>query len=343
MNVTNCFSYADYDIEWLQTFFSQSTIDLYDNYVYQEKSLTLQNGATIVVNSQVDERRSANPLLLDPNTGTCFFCDYVRCNARDTILLSPDSFLYKPNNQLKILMVSTKCGPEPTIQHFIDMCILSDRLKPVSTLTVINMPGSGASIPQHFHTQIWPKKGSLGRLFDNFQCSRNPFSVSDQVSLREIRRPMWGIELTFDEVDPVIIGKRLYEATQLVRYKAQLHLSYNIYIDSARPKSILIIFRESWKECPFQLYELQAIIENIISTDKARAVSIRESDNANWRWGWSECMGGMSPRDTSFDDFSIFNDLFWQRIYNFMDFDPRYRDSLSNSIIEFYKKDYIGA
>ncbi len=292
---------------------------------------------TLVVKPGKDSRRSCNPLELTPKTTKCF-CDFIKFQSFDVKSLSSSSNVFINSEKTKACMASKLCGPEPTVEHFIDLYRLASALANSPIIIAINLHGSGASVPQHFHTQICPKGESLTRLLANFRCSQKSI-FPDQACLevKEIVQPMWGIEIKFGKgYLPENIGGLLFKAIHSLRYRSQLKLSYNLYVDSQKPDLVRIIFRESRKECPFGIYEGFSMLTK--RTNKVTARQIVNLDSARWRWGWAECIGELPARDDIFADANELDSEFWKEVYEFMSLDKTYRASIRNNVINILRE-----
>lgn len=276
-----------------------------------------------------DSRRNADPMLLQPETAHSF--NEFRRKSKAVFPFSDHSFLiYRESKRDKVLLSSEACDPEPKEAHFADIFRLLKQLDDKGLIVMVNLAGSGASLPQHFHAQIYPKQDSLQRLWNNFMIDQGKLE-SKEYTIRQITGPLWGLELTLNsKIKPKNAGVQLFNITQNLRLQSQLQLSYNIYIDSACPHVIRILYRESWKERPFFLREVQKITKKYSSSRKARA--IRASANSHWRWGWLECIGGMPARDDSFKNRARFGPAFWKEIMEFMSLPLEYRDAILGNL-----------
>lgn len=318
----------------LKAYFEKSPNDLHSESEwdkYKQSIVFEANSIDIIVKPVFDSRRSSDPLLFDSKTRWCF------CQASTSLQdrkLSTSSLLIPKG---KGILYALECGPEPKEEHFIDMCQVARSFVGIETVLVINLPGSGASLPQHFHIQIWPKGKSWDIWLTNFKPIEHRLMVSNSIEIREFMLPMWGLEIKFPEaISAFQMGKVLYKTTQQLRLHSQLKLTYNLYIDSKEPNVVKIIFRESWKECPFDTAEVHAIISQI--TNELTATRIANSDNAKWRWGWSECVGGLPARDNSFVDSERFGTDFWKKIFQFMTLDYKYQKPVWSRVIDTFEK-----
>lgn len=324
MNTSLLIENAQWLANRLKIYFSKSSQDIHSETDWRQyrQNLKFKNGnIDIILKPVPDSGRSSDPLEFGSKTTWCFCQDDT--SSKNRKLLS--SFMLK--NKGKGILYSMKCGPEPQEEHFIDLCLLAQSFKGVEAILTVNLPGSGASLPQHYHTQIWPKRDSWRNWLNNFKSFENKFTSIDFIEVKEFRRPIWGLEIKFPKDSTAFqIGKRLFQITQQIRLDAQLKLAYNLYIDSKKPNVIKVIYRESWKESPFNTPEVHKII--LESTDEETADKITSSDNAKWRWGWSECIGGLPARDDSFFNDERFNVEFWKKIFQFMTFDSKYQKPL---------------
>ena len=309
--------------------------DFFDASVFDVTVIECGDDIRLILGSplQPDARRSADSLKFE--SAPCFFCGPKGLPSWDEYRLNPASNILVRNEVQIGLQYPEQCGPEPTVEAFVEMLQLAFAVRPHSMLTVVNLYGSGASIPQHFHTQLVPlccRQGESGRqrdialLLENMRLGTQTDSLNDdKIRIREIVAPMWGCEIRFDGTDygPHKVGQMLYNAVQETRYHSQLRLSYNLYIHSVDPSVVTILFREVYKECPFQRHEALGLIAGI--SDAETAERVRASDNARWRWGWLECIGGLPARDGSFADTNAFDAKFWKGVYDFMTLDEKYR------------------
>lgn len=308
------------------------------------KELELPNKAELILMyGERDTRRSMDPLEFVHEATWCY-CKLENSPSSQIYQISTASNLLVDNNRHKAIQYSNICGPEPTADHFSDMLQLAYKLEPSEIITVVNLHGSGASIPQHFHTQIWPlsflhntqgKQNSIALLLNNIRLdlSRSTSLHDQYIHIKEVTFPVWGLQIEFaqDTYTPEKIGRMLYEAIHYkVRYESQLHLSYNLYIKSTQPNVVTVLFREVGKERPFQTPEIYDLITEI--TNLETAARIRSSDNARWRWGWLECIGGLPARDDSFACTDIFDSEFWEGVYDFMTLDKKYRCAIWHQV-----------
>ena len=279
-----------------------------------------------------DVRRNADPLMFDSRTTECF-CGLSAVHP--TQKLSSASGVVFLERRAKAHQYSMMCGPEPVEEHFSDMLELASRLE-ADNMTTFNLHGSGASGPQHFHTQIVSLRtnntgisqpNTLSVLLENIQAREEPFMNHGGIVAREIIFPMWGCKIEFDsQYSPREIGKVLYATIHRgLRFASQMFLSYNLYVRwGAVPGAVTILFRESLKECPFQLDEVQDLLSQ---TDVSVGRRARVSPNRRWRWGYYECLGGFPARDSSFADTSCgkFDYSFWESVLENASVSTQYR------------------
>jgi hypothetical protein len=280
-----------------------------------------------------DTRRREDPLTF--RSAPCFFCGPKGASSWNEYQLNLASNILVRNKIQIGLQYPKQCGPEPTVEAFVEMLQLAFEVRPHSILTVVNLYGSGASVPQHFHTQLVPlycrqdesrKQRDIASLLENIRLGTQMESLNhDKIHIQEIVAPMWGCEIRFDSTDygPHKIGQMLYKAIHGTRYHSQLRLSYNVYIHSGDPSVVTIFFREVYKECPFQRREVLDLIAGIADTKAIERM--HTSDNTQWRWGWLECIGGLPARDSYFADTNVFDAKFWKSVYDFMTLDEKYR------------------
>lgn len=309
--------------------------DFFDACVFDVTMIELGDDIKLILGSphKSDTRRRKDPLTF--KSAPCFFCGPTGTSSWDEYQPSRTSNILVLNEAQIGLQYPKQCGPEPTVDAFVEMLQLAFAVRPHSILTVVNLYGSGASIPQHFHTQLVPlccRQGESGKqrdiafLLENMRLGTQTDSLNgDRIRIREIVAPMWGCQIRFDDTDygPDKIGQMIYRAVHETRYRSQLRLSYNLYIRSSDPSVVTILFREVYKECPFQRHEVLGLVAGI--SDAETAERVRASDNAQWRWGWLECIGGLPARDSSFADTNAFDAEFWKGVYDLVALDKRYR------------------
>ena len=286
-----------------------------------------------------DTRRSMDPLEFDEKTSWCF-CKKKQSQYEEIYRLSAASNLLIDHHRHKAMLYSELCGPEPTIEHFSDMLLLANKLKLDDVIILLNLHDSGASVPQHFHAQIWPfsyqdnnrkEQNLIGFLLNNIKLDESTSTslCNQQICIKEVCSPIWGLQIEFSQSPfaPEEIGRMLYNAIHCkVRYESQLNLSYNLYIKSMTPNTIIVLFREAPKEKPFYTSRVFSLIEK--TADSETAEKICDSDNAQWRWGWLECLGGLPARDASFADIAKFGVQFWQEVYQYITLNEKYQSAV---------------
>lgn len=292
-----------------------------------------------------DDRRNADPLMFHSRTTECF-CGFSAVHP--TQKLSSASGVAFLERRAKAHQFSLMCGPEPVEEHFSDMLELSSRLE-ADNMTTFNLHGSGASGPQHFHTQIVslrnnntgiPQPNTLRVLLGNLQAKEEPFMNHGGIVAREIIFPLWGCKIEFDsQYSPREIGKVLYATIHRgLRFASQMFLSYNLYVRwGAVPGAVTILFRESRKECPFQLDEVQELLSQ---TDVSVGRRACISPNRRWRWGYYECLGGFPARDSSFADTSRgkFDYSFWESVLKIVSVSPQYRQPIMDELASRFRQ-----
>lgn len=302
--------------------------DIFSDYLWKRQISDGDKAFEIMLKPKKDSLRIGNPLELNANTSHCF-CDFVKSSStRITIYELNDSFnVFAFGNQPKLVLATKECGPEPKPEHFEMILRVTRALTRYKFLNVCNIWGSGASIPQHWHSQFVLMRESLETLYANIKCNN---SLSPHPAVKEIYQPVWGIQIDFQDRDPSEVAQILYEAVQILRLRAQLKLSYNLYIESSQPNLVSIVFRETWNECPFQTAEVLAMIARIV--DKETSEKIAKSDNQFWKWAWLELIGGLPARDESFND-GKFSHQFWSKLYRFIELQERYRSGVWNHVV----------
>ena len=92
-----------------------------------------------------------------------------------------------------------------------------------------------------------------------------------------------------------------------------------------------VIFRESRKQCPFELEEVWDLVRPLVAT---AADTRYQSPNRRWRWGFLECLGGLPARDNTFGDASPqqFDGTFWDRVFRFISVAPEYREPVRKQL-----------
>ena len=281
-------------------------------------------------------RRNMDPLFLCKDTTGCF-CNFENFISVKTISLSNNSKVFFWKKDRKAHLASTQCGPEPTAAHYSDLLSLMHALKGEPCISTTNLCGSGASVPQHFHTALIPRGTHVTKLLGNFKEASTKLNAPGlPVSIITLKAPLWGVELRFnDTLSPAQQGTLLFEIIHKLRYRTQLKLSYNLYIDAATPSNINVLFRQADKESPFLTNEVVEIIDALPTSDKKlKGEKIRESLNSRWRWGWLESICGLPARDKVFLKDPRFDASFWGKIYDYMSLDKQYRDAIWESICQ---------
>ena len=227
------------------------------------------------------------------------------------------------------------------MDHFIDIQKLLHEINQFDLLLFFNLPGSGASIPQHAHGQILPintkqPKCSFYRLIENIESKKKLLSVKNGIKISEFDFPMWGLEITFPEDYPAYRkGEILYLAIQKeIRLRSQLRLSYNIYFRSNECCTVRIIFRLCEIEIPFKTSKIQTYIKKWAGHPLKHS-----SNNFHWRWGGLEALGGLPTRNQFFRNTSLYDFQFWKGFYELLnEWLVPYRENIINQIITAIKK-----
>ncbi|MCA9179637.1 MAG: hypothetical protein KDB14_34515 [Planctomycetales bacterium] len=281
----------------------------------------------VVAWGEEHSRRELEPELLNPKSRECF-CDWAKWAGEEALNVSDHTQAGVLRRRSKAHLFSASCGPEPCSENFADMLALAELLTS-SHLCTLNLPGSGASGPQHFHTQIMPLSlrdagkqvpNQIHRLLDNIKAKPNGMTLDSGVVICELDSPVWGVRLEFPKtMSASQIGKKLFSSVhQGIRYGSQLRLSYNVYVRwNVRPRVVDVTIRSSAHECPFLGIDTKAAIENV-----------------RWRWGWLECIGGLPARSAAFADSSVYDHHFWQRVYSRMTLTNDIKQSVLNRISE---------
>lgn len=284
-----------------------------------------------------DPRRNAHPLEFTRESSFCF-CHWKAEQPTEWFAATEASQIFiRPDRGHQY---ATDCGPEPTLQHYRDMMKLAHHLK-TPNLTVVNLANSGASVPQHFHTQIFPVRlrkqrktgpNSLATLWKNIRCSAEIHQVLHGVTIREVLSPVWGISLEFDHsISPEKRGEILFRAVhQALRYRSQLALTYNVFLHHESRHVVTVLIREPKYERIFELDEIRILLEQIAGHDEAR--KIVASNNRMWRWAWLECIGGLPARDNSFEKVELFGWPFWSRIWKRISLQEPLRESVLKQV-----------
>lgn len=299
---------------------------------------------------QGDYRRNADPLMLTKQSAQCmchFSGRYEPFQTNDE-----SAFFFMPPNS-KAIHFSVECGPEPQGNkfggqaefsllagplhgHLSDLVEFSSLL-PCDHLAVVNLPGSGASIPQHFHSQIFPlrlgnKPNSLAQLFENLRIAEEPYLSQQGVDFHLISGPVWGCQLRFsDAYSPRQIGAWLHSVVHRdLRYASQLFFTYNLYLRwASEPRTVAIVFRESRTQSPFQLAEVRDLV---LTRDPRAASAFATSPNRQWRWGFLECLGGFPTRDRLLAVPSVFDFPFWQKLHEIVSVPRPYRERIIDQL-----------
>jgi hypothetical protein len=267
-------------------------------------------------------QRVHHPLSLEGVAERCF-CDWTEtCSqAKDDACFRVED--WTSNIFLRadrVHQYANECGPEPTERHYEKMFLLLSRLREPN-LAVVNLANSGASVPQHFHTQIYSLSAvaggsnSIRTLWEsNVSLREENCHTVDGVIIKEVERPVWGLRLQFDErYDACAVGRLVYRALHRnVRYRSQLNVTYDLFMHSANFRTVTALFRLSAKERMFALPECHNVMRQFTSV--AAANRICRSPNRQWRWAWLEVLGGFPARDASFADTTVFNWRFWSEI-----------------------------
>jgi hypothetical protein len=230
--------------------------------------------------------------------------------------------------QAKVLLYAKDCGPEPNCAHYRDMMTVTSALGP-GYLTVVNLAGSGASVLQHFHAQYlaktWIKDGQSARRADSMigqvdklQLGDNCDELGGGIKLSAVHWPLWGLVIEFHPTFGAdATGLALFQSIhEEVRYRSQLHIAYNVYIDSGNWRRIIVLFGESRLERVCETREFFKLTERVAGL--GRATNIAASPNQRWRWGWMESAGALMARDNSFTDQPPFDLDFWKQVYGFL-------------------------
>jgi hypothetical protein len=328
--------------EHLIAHFSGIQKDIFDPANFEILYLVINAGIklTLAIPYKTDVRRNADPLMLEENK--CYFCNPTTNNACIYEFSRFSNMLVRATKN-KALQYAKNCGPEPMLEHFIDMLEFAFLVRSHPLIIVVNLPGSGASAPHHFHTQIFPsviningtiQNNSISTLFENLRLSSETLSSPQVgVKIKEITAPMWGLQIIFDDniFSPTQIAFSIYSAIHQTRYLSQLYLSYNLYIRSEEPGVVSVIFREARKERPFATPALLDRISDTIGSENAE--KLNQSNNSQWRWGWMECIGGLPARNSLFNKRKIYNSQFWQAIYNLMAVNEKYREGIRHQVV----------
>lgn len=305
----------------------------------------------VVCHGPPDQRRNADPPEFGEKSRWCY-CDAERTYDWNLDSLSRDKnhycditdhsgiCLYVKHKPEKVNQFSITCGPEPSLEHFVDMMYIARGLDE-RALTVVNLCGSGASIPQHFHTQIlsltYSQEGdeqedSVAAQLKSIERSDEESILSDKTVIKQVQRPIWGLEIDYAGFsdNPEEVARHLYTAVhKAVRYRSQLRLSYNLYIRSKHWQRITVLFRESRMENVFATREMYELVRMRVGEKQAQA--IRDSDNRHWRWGYWEMIGGLMARDHSFVGIE-FDRTFWGEVYDRLSLKEKHRSLILTQI-----------
>jgi hypothetical protein len=320
-----------------------------------------------------DLRRNANPLDLKPNTRWAFADEPQSTNWKINVrspkrrrhyyqAFTNASGICLETHKGKALQYARRRGPEPSLKHFVDLLEIASVLDE-RALTIVNLPGSGASVPHNFHTQIVPlrywqasetRPDTVRTQLRNIQTLDTSPRKVNKIRVTMVTLPVFGLTLDFSDYSskPERIAKKLFAAVhEAVRYDSQLFLSYNLYIqsgggDSPSPlgddpfgehpdwRRVTVLFRESRLERICETEEMFDLVRK--RAGRAKAEAIRCSDNRHWRWGWWEMIGGLWVRDDSFDD-DRFDKEFWRSVYDILTVKDHHRFRILKRVIEALK------
>jgi len=294
-------------------------------------------GTLLLSDGPADRRRSQDPMQFDNEKVECF-CS-LSASVR-TLPFSPDSFIALIESASKALQFSRECTPEPAAAHYADAFELASSIE-VPSLTVVNLRGSGASSPEHFHTQILPLRFGVGvdtrpttyvALLANLDIGSQHLWPHEGIEVTTIEKPVWGFRVRFDKrYTPRACGLVVHQAVHRgLRYCSQLQLSYNLYLRWAdEPRSAMILMRTAAMESPFATSPVLDCIERAVPGMRRE---ISSSDNARWRWGWLECIGGVPARDSSFSQHDAFDGPFWEEVYRLVSVPPHYQPAIESQL-----------
>lgn len=302
------------------------------DYLYRENFDTLElkgKSPFYCRYGQKDLRRDLDPSNLSNESTWCF------CKLED------ENFLFSPSTRICLLndrahLYSCKCGPEPTNDHFRSMAELMFKVDG-NFLNVVNLNNSGASVPQHFHTQIYPlnhfgeKQNSIQILWNNVGIKLGKHEKENEIEIVEIKYPVWGIRFRFPvNFTPIQIGDFLYQCVHCgIRYQSQLSLTYNLYWESSNAQEVTVLFRQSSRERMFQLDEVHELLLQFTTRSEMNRI-VRS--NRFWRWAWLEIIGGFPARDNSFKNTKIFNWYFWYELLKIASIDSDLQEQLFRKI-----------
>jgi hypothetical protein len=282
--------------------------------------------------------RVKHPLSFSEETRRCF-CGWPAAEGRGTLGQHIDP------NKPQVFLAGRGCGPEPNAAHYAALIEFAARLE-CPNLLVVNLPGSGASVPHHFHAQVWPlvyrnngkrEENALARLMENVEVAPAPFRAcrmggGREVLVSEANFPLWGWHFEFSGMAPGEIGEWLYRVVHCgIRYKSQMRLSYNLFARwNEEPNRVTVLWREKQSECPFMLDEVQALVHQI---DPSACEQLRESLNRIWRWGWLEAIGGLSARDDLFfTRAEKFDGAFWEQVFGLITLPSGHREAVCEQL-----------
>lgn len=271
------------------------------------------------------QRRDVDPLTM--NAPQCF-CDWSTWGEEPSMRISENSLVGCLSRRSKAHLFSSSCGPEPGEEHFADMLELASRLGSANLCTM-NLPGSGASGPQHFHTQIVRECKTLSSLLDNIRpVAGSSVQVTDKLRVTEVMGVIWGVRLEFaGSVSARDVGLYSYRLIHHgLRYGSQLHLSYNPYVRWKKTShQVDVLLRPVRVESPFSLPDVVSGLQRLLGYDAGLAVA---SGNAFWRFGWLEAIGGLPARK----DFSPSSELL-DLLYTRMSLDENQRRNVFDYLV----------
>jgi hypothetical protein len=324
--------------QFIKSFLNNATEDIFGLNRFTLSKFQLLNNLLLILATPNEGNAPANYY-----NETCFFCGLNRSNQAKVKQLNHRSTIYFEDAKQRALHFPHRCTETLSANFLADMVNLAFALKSSPILTVINLPGSGASTPEHVHSKLIPLQyckhnqvweNTIVSLLNSIKVSDTEVKFGLGLSLQEIILPVWGVKINYNErlFSPDQIAQKTFQIISAFDAYSRINIGYNIFINSLLSNEIILTIREKDKEQPFSTDQIFRLIEKTAGLEKAQ--QIRNSFNSEWRWGWLECLGGIIAKDNAFSNHEIFDSHFWLGVYDFLQFPKKYRSEIIATICE---------